>query len=238
MLTPAFIHLRGVEKQYGGLRPLRIDDLEVAPGEIVVVEGPDDAAASVLVDLVTGTTLPERGEVTAAGTVTSTLADPHAWLAFVEQFGIVSSRVVLLDDFSVLQNLAVPLTLDLEPLPEAVRGPLRELAHRVGLAPESLDIPLGRATELTRFRVRLGRAIAHRPGALLVMHPTVGLQASDVTQCGETLKTAVGDWGPAVLVVTNDTRLASLVATRRLAWAPATGRLSERRGWRERFGKH
>jgi len=37
------------------------------------------------------------------------------WLAAVDRFGIVSERAVLLDVLSVVQNLAVPFTLEIEP---------------------------------------------------------------------------------------------------------------------------
>jgi ABC-type sugar transport system ATPase subunit len=61
VLTVPVIELRAVLKAYGGLRPLRIADLAVAAGETVVIQGLNETAASVLVDLVTGTALPGAG---------------------------------------------------------------------------------------------------------------------------------------------------------------------------------
>jgi ABC-type lipoprotein export system ATPase subunit len=231
VLTPPLLELDRIVKAYGGLRPLRVEALVVAPGETVVVQGPDEAAAAVLVDLVTGTAWPDRGRVAVAGTETSALAGHEAWLAFLEQFGIVNPRVVLLDQLSVAQNLAVPLTLDLDPLDATTRARVFELAATVGLDSARLDSPLAGASPLERFRVRLARALAHGPRLVLVEHPSLGLQPGDIDACASALKAAAVPGGRAAVIVTGDDRLAAKVATRRLKWDAASGRLSERQRW-------
>ena len=54
------------------------------------------------------------------GRPTSAIADSADWLAVVDRFGIVSERAVLLDALTVVQNLAMPFTLDIEPPPDDV----------------------------------------------------------------------------------------------------------------------
>lgn len=197
------IELRGISKAYGGLRPLRLAELAVMAGETVVVEGLDETAASVLVDLVTGTTLPDDGDVTVGGVLTSSIADHEAWLGSLEQFGIVNARVVLLDELTILQNLAVPLTLDLDPIAPVARHRVLELAKAVGLVNETLESRLVTGSPLVRFRVRLGRAIAHSPRILLVEHPMLGLAPADAKACAEALRRASGP-ERAMLVLSND----------------------------------
>lgn len=221
-------------KQYGGLRPLRIVGLDVAAGETVVVEGPDEAAASVLVDLVTGTTLPDAGAVVVGGRDTSSIADHHAWLGFLEQFGLVGPRVVLLDALTTLQNVAVPITLDLDPLPEAARARAAHVAATVGLDVRHLQQRLASASGLTRFRVRLARAIAHDPAALLLEHPTLGLAADEVVDAAASLRAVAAGRGIAVLCISGDARFAEAAGGRRLALAAGSGTLADRRaraGW-------
>jgi predicted ABC-type transport system involved in lysophospholipase L1 biosynthesis ATPase subunit len=231
VLNGPFIRLREVTKSYGGLRPLRVEDLAVARGEAAVLQGMDESAAAVLVDLVTGTTLPDSGEVAVAGVSTASLDNQASWLAFLEQFGLVNPRVVLLDELTVLQNLAVPLTLDLDPLPKPFRERARELAAMVGLPETLLDTPLAGASPLARFRVRLGRAVAHRPAALLLEHPTLGLAPGDVGFVAQALTSVSREEDRAVLVVTNDDDLGTRLESRRLTWSAASGRVSERRRW-------
>ena len=66
-------------------------------------------------NLVTGASLPDAGSVDVFGHPTSAIADSTEWLAIVDRFGIVSDRAVMLEGLTVLQNLAVPFTLDIEP---------------------------------------------------------------------------------------------------------------------------
>ena len=79
--------LTDVEKQYGGLRPLRVRDLRVPAGRITMILGFDRPAAEVFVNLITGASLPDKGEVASLGRPTSAIADSDEWLAFVERFG-------------------------------------------------------------------------------------------------------------------------------------------------------
>lgn len=235
MLKTPLLRLRGVLKDYGGLRPLRLEELSVAPGDLTVLSGLDEPGAAVLVDLLTGTALPEQGEIAVDGTRTASLRDQAEWLAFLDRFGIVNARVVLLDDLSVRQNLAVPLTLDLDPLADPVLRRTDELAEVVGLAREDRDARLATASPVARFRVGLARAIAHRPRVLLVEHPTLGLPETDVPASARAIQSAAASVGGlATLIVSNDDRFASAVATQRLWVAAASGRVSNRRpgrGW-------
>ena len=57
-----------------------------------------------------------RASCTIFGRATSAIADSADWLATVDRFGIVSERVVLLDQFTAAQNIAMSLTLDIDPM--------------------------------------------------------------------------------------------------------------------------
>src|SRR5688572_4785702 len=90
------VSLRDVSKDYGGLRPLRVERLDLRQGETVALLGLDRAAASVLVDLVTAASLPDSGVVEILGKSTKEIADPDTWLRELDRFGILSERAVLL----------------------------------------------------------------------------------------------------------------------------------------------
>ena len=111
-MTAPLLELADVVKEYGALRPLRIAGLAVTPPDQVAIIGMDRAGAEVLVNLITGATLPDRGEVRVFGRPSTAISDSTEWLAVVDRFGIVSQRAVLLDAFSVIQNLALPFTLE------------------------------------------------------------------------------------------------------------------------------
>jgi predicted ABC-type transport system involved in lysophospholipase L1 biosynthesis ATPase subunit len=229
------IDIQAVTKGYGGLRPLRIQKLKVDAGELVTIAGPDRQAAAVLTDLLTGATLPDAGEVRVAGRSTADLSDHDDWLAFLAQFGIVNERVVLLDGLSVAENLAVPHTLELDPMPADLRCAVERMASEVGLVLPKVDERLSASSAVTRFRVRLGRALAHDPVILLVEHPSLGLAAEDVTAVADVLSRVGRVRHVATIVINSDRQLSNAIATRQLTWHPATGELVEVRGWRRWF---
>src|SRR4051812_6356399 len=116
--TPV-LGVRNVRKHYSALRPLRMNDLRIAPGERVALSGLDAGAAEVLVNLVTGASVPDEGDIAVQGVSTAAIANGDEWLASLDRFGIVSPRAVLLDAATLLQNLTMPLTLQIDPIPEA-----------------------------------------------------------------------------------------------------------------------
>jgi ABC-type transporter Mla maintaining outer membrane lipid asymmetry ATPase subunit MlaF len=230
------IEARDITKAYGGLRPLRLKSLDVAPGEVVAISGPDVPAAAVLTDLLTGTVLPDTGSVRIAGHSTAEIAGQDEWLVFLEQFGIVNDRVVLLDELTVAANLAVPLTLEIDPLSSTTLARVVELAAEIGLDSSSLDRRLAEVRPVERWRVGLGRAIAHAPRILLVEHPTSSLaEEPDVVAAASAVRAVSESRSLATLIVTADATFSRMAATRRLEWRAATGGLREGDRWRNWF---
>jgi ABC-type branched-subunit amino acid transport system ATPase component len=222
--------LSGVSKDYHGLRPLRIEELTLAAGEHVAILGLDQPMAETFVNLVTGATLPDRGAVTIFDRPTVAIGDSTEWLALVDRFGIVSARAVLLDALSVLQNLAVPFTLDIEPPPDDIRERAAALAREVGLDESDWDRPAGDIAELGRVRVRLARALALGPAVLILEHASAGLATPEAVALGATIRAIASRRGIALLAATADKDFAAAAATRVLRHEPATGRLVDRGG--------
>ena len=230
------LELSSVSKAYGGLRPLRVRELRVARAEAVAIVGFDRVCAEVFVNLATGATLPESGDVRVFGRATSAIADSDDWLATADRFGIVSERAVLLGQLSVLQNLAMPFTLDVEPIPEDVRAKAIDLAREIGLVEADWDRAIANVDALTAMRLRLGRALALEPAVLLLEHVNAGLTSEAAAQLGADVRAIAARRGIAVVALTVDAAFAGAVADRVLEWDAATGRLTEHRrgGW---FGR-
>ena len=224
----ALLEIDGVSKDYRSLRPLRIQHLSIAPGELVAVLGLDRAAAEVLVNLVTGAGLPDAGCIRVFGRATSAIANADDWLATVDRFGIVSERAVLLEDLSVIQTLAMPYSLEIEPPPDDVRARAAALADEVGLPESAGDRPLSNLDACGRLRVRVGRALALSPALLLLEHASAGLAAEDAAAAGRWIRAVAVRRGAAALAATADEGFARAVADRVLILEPASGRLRER----------
>ena len=230
------IELRDVRKDYRGLRPLRVGRLAVRQGDRLALLGFDHLTAEVFVNLVTGATAPDHGDVRAFGESTRSIEDADAWLASLDRFGIVSDRAVLLDALTVAQNIAVPLTLELEPVPDAVRATVERLAGEVGLAAADLPRAAAALGASARQRVRLARALALNPRVLLAEHPNAALPPGEVPSFAADYAAVVARRGLASVVLTADRTFAAAVADQVLTLQPATGELTPASGWRRLFG--
>jgi len=229
------LELSDVSKEYRGLRPLRIARLLVAVTDQIAIVGLDRAAAEVFVNLVTGTTLPDLGEVRLFGRPTTAIADSADWLTIVDRFGIVSERAVLLDALSVVQNLAVPFTLEIEPPPADILERAVALAREVALPEAAWTQPVAQLDGAGRLRVRLARALALDPAVVLLEHPTATVAPGDVVRLGAQIRAIARRRGAAAVALTGDRDFAGAVATRVLTLEAATGKLSARGGWWSRL---
>jgi iron(III) transport system ATP-binding protein len=225
--------MRGVSKTYGALRPLRIAALTVAAGERVTIGGMDGGAGEVFVNLVTGAALPDAGEVHVLGRRTSDIADGDEWLDSLDRFGIVSPRAVLLEGSTLLQNLAMPFTLAIDPVPQATVATVIDLAARCGIDGDRwLGAPASQLPADVRVRAHLARAIALGPEIVLLEHPTADVEAAARQPLAADVARACGREGLTSIVVTNDETFARAVAPKNLKLDGATGALKPlKTGW-------
>ena len=227
-MTPSVLEFADVSKNYGGLRPLRIAGLIISTG-VHAILGLDQAAAEVFIGLATGATLPDAGEVRLFGRPTSAITDSADWLATVDRVGIVSERAVLLDQFTVVQNLVMPFTLEIEPPPDAERAKAEALAQEVGLSQSTWTRPLAELDADAALRVRLGRAVALDPSLVLLEHATARLAREAVAPFGAVVNAIAERRAVAVVALTADDGFAHAVDGSPLTLDPATGRFKERR---------
>ena len=223
------LQIQRMRKSYQGLRPLRIEELVVRQGERVALSGLDAGAAEVLVNLVTGASVPDEGDVAVLGASTASITDGDAWLASLDRFGIVSPRAVLLDSVSLLQNLAMPFSLDIEPMSSELRSKAAALGRAAGIPEALLEQPIAALTPVTRMRAQLARAVALGPSLLILEHPTAAIDAADRLAFGEDVRRVAGSRGLAALIISEDDEFSGAAAERRLRLNGATGALKARR---------
>ena len=228
------LRLRGVSKDYRSLRPLRIAELDLPPGRSLALLGFDQTMAEVLVDLITGAILPDSGEVVAFGQHTSSIADPGSWLSTLDQFGLFTDRAVLVEQFTVEQNLALPLSITVEDMTPEIRARVAELASEIGLANE-LRRQAGVLGPALRARIRLGRALAIAPRVLVAEHPNATLSAQEASALGTDMARIIETRGIASIVLTADESFARAVSKEILVLEPATGALKPASSWRRWF---
>jgi predicted ABC-type transport system involved in lysophospholipase L1 biosynthesis ATPase subunit len=231
-VSDSVLALAGISKAYGGLRPLRVAELRVSAGESVALLGFDQPTAETFVNLATGASLPDSGDVRLFGRLTRDINDSDDWLSTVDRLGIVGERAVLLDALTPIQNLAMPFTLDIEPPPDEIRRRAEALAQEVGLAETSWNGPVAALDASGWLRVRFGRAIALDPAIVLLEHASAALGRDEVAAVGQQMQRVAAARGIALVALTADEAFAKAVASQVLTLEPATGRLKPlRRGW-------
>lgn len=221
----ALLEIRGLVKDYQGLRPLRIRELTVTPDTIVTIAGLDAIAAETFVHLATGATLPDEGDVVMFGQNTRAITDGGAWLKSLDRFGMITARGILIDMFSVLQNIAMSFTLDVDPIDPRVVPQAGALARDVGIDPSLFDVPAGKVAPEIQMRVHLARALALGPQLLIAEHPSAALPRAAVAAFGADLVKVAQSRGLALVAITADDALARAIGGPRLELVPATGEL-------------
>ena len=202
-------------------------DLRVPAGGATMLLGFDRPAAEVFVNLITGASLPDKGEVASLGRPTSAIADSDEWLAFVERFGIVSDRIVLLEAMTVAQNLAISFDLDLEPVPPDIMARVTTLAAEVGIDAESLDTPRRRrlSAACARKFILRGRWRSIRPSLCW----SIRRRTSRPTRRRHSRQSSAGSprhRGLTTIGLLMDEKFAKATGGRLLIWQPATGEVN------------
>ncbi len=236
MAQPVLV-IESVEKRYQALRPLRLQSLTVSASERVAIVGLDAGGAEVLVNLVTGASVADRGVVSILGRNNAEIASGDEWLASLDRFGIVSERAVLLEGATLEQNMAMPFTLQIDELDPDIAARVEALARECGILasgedPGTLRRRAGEVPPEVRARVHLARAIALDPVILVLEHPTAAVPELARDAYAADLARVTAGRAMATLMLTQDEGFARKVATKTLRLNPATGALRVlRRGW-------
>ena len=235
-MNDVLVSVQRLVKQYQALRPLRLESLVLNRGDVMSLMGPDAAAAEMFVGLLTGAVLPDEGDVQLFGKSTKEVSDSDAWLQMLDAVGIVTDRAVLIAQFSVEQNIAIPFTLQVDPIGEDTRTRVATLAADVGLSTADLARPVAQSPPEVVARVRLARALALDPKVLFVEHPSATLPRDTVKRFAADVARIARARQIAVLAITADDAFATALGGEILMHEPATGALHRRSRWRKIFG--
>ena len=197
------ISLRGVTKAFGPTKVLQGIELDVAPGESMVVIGGSGTGKSVLLTCILGLMRPDSGSIKVDGEETSNLSD-RSRARVMRKFGMLFQGGALFDSLRVWENVAFgPIQSDGMALDQAREVAIAKLGA-VGLGPEIGELFPSELSGGMQKRVALARAIAREPEIIFFDEPTTGLDPIMADVINDLIVKSVSDLGATAVSITHD----------------------------------
>jgi len=180
--------------------------LEVKSGESIAILGPSGCGKSTLLNLIAGLDTPSSGDVLINNSNITKLNEQDRTELRANTFGFVYQFHHLLNDFSSVYNVAMPLLIKGVDKESAV-AQSEKLLTRVGLENRLSHKP----SELSggeRQRVAIARAMVVEPDCLLADEPTGNLDAKNAKDVLELILELDEDNTSSLVIVTHDQGIA------------------------------
>jgi urea transport system ATP-binding protein len=204
--TPTLLYLNGVTVSFDGFKALNNLSFAIEPGEMRAIIGPNGAGKTTMMDVVTGKTRPDEGDVMFDGTQDLTQLDETE----IAELGIGRKfqKPTVFDMHTVENNIRLALKSD-----RRVRATLvwRESAEEARRISRILDtVHLSHVSQLVagslshgqKQWLEIGMLLAQEPKLLLVDEPVAGMTDAETQQTAELLKQINRD--RTVVVVEHD----------------------------------
>lgn len=187
--------------------------LTVDEHEFIAITGPSGSGKSSLLYLLGLLDRPTSGTLRIAGQDTSSLDDDALARLRLEMLGFVFQFHFLLPEFSVLENVTLPMRKMGRLSSAAMRAQAASLLEELGLAGH-LDKRPDQLSGGQRQRVAVARALANDPHVVLADEPTGSLDSKSSEQVFQILQDLVEKRGKTVIAVTHDMDIAARVDRR------------------------
>jgi heme exporter protein A len=203
-IAPDGLCVEKVHVWRGDRHVLRGVSLDVHPGELMHVSGPNGTGKTTLLRVVSGLLRPEKGSVAWQGrSIAVTAAEYQSALAYA------SHEPALKSDLTALENLRFTVGLKRR----VTAAELRSSLERTGVA-NCADLPARVLSAGQRRRVAMARVLAFRADLWLLDEPYTNLDGSGSSLLSALLAEHVGQGGVALVVAHHDLNVA--VQTRQL----------------------
>ena len=208
------VETRSLTRELGAVvktRALAGVDVAIHERQLVSLTGPSGSGKSTLLYLLGALDKPTGGQVLVDGVDIGALSEDQRAALRAEKIGFVFQFHFLLPEFSVLENVVLPmLRRDLRPKAECEES-ARSILARLGLG----ELTLRRPHQLSggqQQRVAIARAIANEPRILLADEPTGNLDTANGILVMDLFERLVAEHGLTVVMVTHEPSFAARAA--------------------------
>jgi len=224
MTTPK-IRLSGVKKRFGEKVVLDGVDLDVAPGESVIIIGGSGTGKSVTLKCILGLLEPEAGTIEIDGEDATKLAGRERERVNAK-IGMLFQGAALFDSLPVWENVAFGLIEGKGADRASAKADALKALAQVGLTEDVGDMSPADLSGGMRKRVGLARAVCAKPEILFFDEPTTGLDPIMGDVINELIVKTVHEMGATALTITHDIASARKIGHRiamlhqgRIIWA-------------------
>ena len=210
-MSDTIIKLQGVNKWYGQFHVLRDINLDVTPGERIVICGPSGSGKSTMIRCINRLEEHQQGQIIVDGSeLTNDLKQVEA---IRREVGMVFQHFNLFPHLTVLENLTLgPIWVLKKPRKEAEETAMQYL-ERVRIPDQALKFP-GQLSGGQQQRVAIARSLCMSPKVMLFDEPTSALDPEMVKEVLEVMVTLAEESGMTMLCVTHEMGFARKVADR------------------------
>ena len=204
------ISIVGLYKSFGDLDVLRGIDLDLFKGENVVVLGRSGSGKSVLIKIISGLLLPDKGSVNVLGKEVENLSET-ALRELRMKIGFSFQSSALYDSMNVRENLEFPLIRTTKNLGrKEINLAVEETLDAVGLLDKIDQMP----SDLSggqRKRIGIARTLMLKPTIMLYDEPTAGLDPITCIDINNLINEVQERYNASSIIITHD--LSSAKAT-------------------------
>jgi lipoprotein-releasing system ATP-binding protein len=205
------LRAENVVRRLEGEVPVTLVDgvsLEIEHGQFIAIMGPSGSGKSSLLYLLGLLDVPTRGRVWLDGEDTSAYDEDDLADRRLRKLGFVFQFHFLLAEFSVLENVTLPMRRlgDLDDI--AAKARALEVLDRLGVADQAAKRP-HQLSGGQRQRVAIARALANDPLIILADEPTGNLDSVSSANVQQILRNLAHESGKTVVAVTHDGSFAS-----------------------------
>jgi len=197
------ISIKGLRKTFGEKIVLDSVDLEVMPGESMVIIGGSGSGKSVTLKCILGLLYPDGGSIKIDGKEMIGISQSER-KEIMQKFGMLFQGAALFDSLPVWENVAFGLLAQrLHNRADAKEIAIEKL-RRVGLSSDVASLSPAELSGGMQKRVGLARAIATNPEIIFFDEPTTGLDPIMSDVINELIVECVKDVGATAVTITHD----------------------------------
>lgn len=200
------LEVKQVNKQYGlkGFKTSVLKDitLNVEKGDFISIMGPSGAGKTTLLNLMSTLDKPTTGQIILDGHDLSKVSSKKLAMIRRDQIGFIFQDYSLLDNMTILDNIALPLALGRKKTNEIIQK-ATEMAQLFGLEKHLNKYPY----ELSggqKQRTAAARALITNPCVIFADEPTGALDSRSSTDLLECLKRINEQTEATIIMVTHD----------------------------------